>query len=278
LNGLGVEFAVTRSVRDCAALLDAVQGPGIGDPYVAPAPASSYVDAARRPHSGLRIAVLHRPWNGVPIDGEVASALVATARDCEALGHTVVEARPELDWDEFLVHTMRYWTANLAAGITQVASALGRPIDPTTLEATTLACYRHGTSVTATELLQAMDVANRITRRFAAFFQQYDVLLTPTLPRPQTPLGTLNANDPALDAEGWTRAVFAFTPFTPVFNLTGQPAISLPLGRTARGLPIGMQFVGRYGAEDTLIGLAAQFEATRPWPQVAPLALDVAGR
>ena len=121
-----------------------------------------------------------------------------------------------------------------------------------------------------------MAVANRVSRTFAAFFQQYDVLVTPTLPQPPAALGAINANDDSLDAEGWTRRTFAFTPFTPVFNMTGQPAISLPLARTGAGLPIGMQFVGRFGAEDTLINLAAQLESSMPWPRVAPLADAVA--
>jgi amidase len=216
-------------------------------------------------------------WGKQKTDPGVLEAFAATGRQCEALGHTLTEAAPALDWDEFVTNCMLYWTANLALWIEEVASGLGRPIDESTLEATTLACYRHGKTVKATDLLRAMEVANRISRTFAAFFQQYDVLLTPTLPGPPAVLGTINANDESLDAEGWTRRTFAFTPFTPVFNMTGQPAISLPLARTGADLPIGMQFVGRFGAEDTLINLAAQLESSMPWPRVAPLADAAAG-
>ncbi len=272
LNGLGVEFAVTRTVRDCAALLDAVQGAGLGDPYVAPLPACSYVEAMQQRPEPLRIALMRHAWGGTQTDSAVLVGLDDTARQCESVGHTVIEAAPALDWDEFVMACMVYWAANLAAWTEEVAVALGRPIDASTLEATTLACYRAGKAMKATDLLHAMGTANRISRGCAAFFQQYDVMLTPTLPVPPAPLGTINANDAALDAEGWTRKVFAFTPFTPVFNMTGQPAISLPLARTGAGLPIGMQFVGRYGAEDTLINLAAQLEKALPWPRVAPLA------
>ncbi len=215
-------------------------------------------------------------WGGQGTDPEVLKAVKDTVRQCEASGHSVTEAAPALDWDEFVSTTMVYWTANLTAWIDQVAIALRRSIDASTLEATTLACYRHGQTLKATDLLHAMDVANRIRRTFAAFFEQYDVLLTPTLPAPPPPLGTIDANDSSLDAEGWTRKVFEFTPFTPVFNTTGQPAISLPLARTGDGLPIGMQFVGRFGAEDVLINLAAQLERSMPWPRVAPLALAAA--
>lgn len=272
LNGMGIEFAVTRTVRDCAALLDAVQGAGLGDPYVAPPPACSYVEAMNRRPTPLRIALMSTAWGKQPTDPAVLDSIRKTAQQCEMLGHTVTEAAPALDWEEFITNCMVYWTANLAEWIDQVAAGLGRPVDAHTLEATTLACYRHGKTLKATELLRAMEVANRISRTFAAFFQQYDVLLTPTLPAPPAPLGTINANDGSLDAEGWTRKVFGFTPFTPVFNMTGQPAISLPLARTGDGLPIGMQFVGRFGAEDTLINLAAQMEQALPWPRVSPLA------
>ena len=277
LNGMGIEFAVTRTVRDCAALLDAVQGAGLGDPYVAPAPPCSYVEAMNRRPTPLRVALMSTAWGKHKTDPEVLEGLAATARQCEALGHTLTEAVPPLDWDEFVRNCMAYWTANLAVWIDELASALARPIDASTLEAATLACYRHGKSLKATDLLHAMEVANRISRTFAAFFQQYDVLLTPTLPQPPATLGTINANDASLDAEGWTRRTFAFTPFTPVFNMTGQPAISLPLARTGAGLPIGMQFVGHFGAEDVLINLAAQLESSMPWPRVAPLARAAAG-
>jgi amidase len=276
LNGMGIEFAVTRTVRDCAALLDAVQGAGLGDPYVAPAPTCAYVEAMNRRPTPLRIAFMSTAWGKQKTDPEVLEGLAATARRCEALGHTLTEAVPPLDWDQFVTNCMAYWTANLAVWIDELASALGRPIDASTLEAATLACYRHGKDLKATDLLRAMEVANRISRTFAVFFQQYDVLLTPTLPQPPAALGTINATDDSLDAEGWTRRTFAFTPFTPVFNMTGQPAISLPLARTGAGLPIGMQFVGRFGAEDVLINLAAQLESSMPWPRVAPLADAVA--
>jgi amidase len=277
LNGLGVEFAVTRTVRDCAALLDAVQGAGIGDPYVAPTPVGTYVDATRRAPRPLRIALMDTAWSGAKTDAEVLAGVRAVARECTELGHTVSEAAPPLDWDQFVATTMVFWTANLAAWLDGIANALGRKIDASTVEATTLACYRHGHTLKATDLLHAMDRYNGIRREVGAFFERYDVLLTPTLPTPPAPIGTLNSNDATLGAEGWTRKVFEYTPFTPVFNTTGQPAISLPLARSAQGVPLGMQFVGRFGEEDVLLNLAAQFERAMPWPQVSPLALAAAG-
>ena len=272
LNGLGIEFAVTRTVRDCAALLDAVQGAGIGDPYVITPPRKSYAAEILKPPKRLRIALMTRTWAGAAFDGAVSTGLSNTAKLCEELGHRVSEAAPALDWEAFVSNSMVYWTANLPVWIDQIAAATGRPVDHTTLEATTLACYHHGKSLKATDLLQAMAYANGVTRSTAAFFQKYDLLLSPTLPGPPLPLGSLNSNDPALGAEGWTRKVFAFTPLTPLFNMTGQPAISLPLARTGDGLPLGMQFAARYGEEATLLRLAATLEQARPWPKVAPLA------
>ncbi|MBI2969973.1 MAG: amidase [Gammaproteobacteria bacterium] len=272
LNGLGVEFAVTRTVRDAAALLDAVQGAGLGDPYVIAPPRRSYNIEINKKPKRLRIALMTASWGGQKIDPAVVAGVKHTARQCEALGHRVTEAAPPLDWEQFVQATLVYWTANLPVWIDHVASATGRPVNESTLEATTLACYRHGKTLKATDLLHAMDTANVISRSTAAFFQKHDVLLTPTLPVPPLPLGSLNANDPSLDAEGWTRKAFDFTPFTPLFNMTGQPAISLPLARMEAGLPLGMQFVARYGEEAVLLRLAAQLEEAQPWPRIAPLA------
>jgi amidase len=272
LNGLGIEFAVTRTVRDSAALLDAVQGAGVGDPYIITPPRKSYASEILKPPKRLRIALMTRTWAGAAFDPAVSAGLNNTAKLCEELGHRVSEATPVLDWEHFLRTSMVYWTANLPVWIDHIAAATGRPVDHTTLEATTLACYHHGKSLKATDLLLAMEATNVITRSTAAFFQKYDLLLSPTLPGPPLPLGSLNSNDSSLGAEGWTRKVFLFTPLTPLFNMTGQPAISLPLARTAHGLPLGMQFAARFGEEATLLRLAAQLEQARPWPKVAPLA------
>lgn len=271
LNGLGIEFAVTRSVRDAAALLDAVQGPGIGDPYVIPTPTTPYLKQLETPPSRLRIALTMMPWTEIPCDPEVVASVNAVARACTDLGHEVVEARPELNWQQFLDTTVVYWTANLANWIDHIAQATGRSPDATNLEHTTLVSYLHGRELKATDLLRAMDSVNIITRATAAFFRSYDVLLTPTLPSPPGRLGTLNANDPGLDAASWPARVFEFSPFTALFNMTGQPAISLPLGRSGNGLPMGSQFVGRFGEESMLLTLARQLEQALPWPRLAPL-------
>jgi amidase len=271
LNGLAIEFAVTRTVRDCAALLDAVQGGEPGDPYEIAPPARPYLSEIEHDPGRLRIAWMERPWSGVPVEPEVRSALAATVRQCAALGHELTEARPEFDYEDYINATHIFWTVNVAAWVAQVAAASGREIDQSNLEATTLACVEDGRRYLASDLLWAMSVSNTVSRTVAAFFQDYDVLLSPTIVRVPPPLGTLNANDASLDGIGWTNAVFALCPYTALFNMTGQPAISVPLARTAANLPIGLQFAGRWGAEATLLRLARQFEQAHPWPRIAPL-------
>ncbi|MBI1732905.1 MAG: amidase [Gammaproteobacteria bacterium] len=269
LSGLGVEFAVTRTVRDAAALLDAVQGPGEGDGYVIPPPTRPYTKELQAAPGRLRIGFTEHAWSGVFIDPEVCAGVRRSAGQLAALGHNVEEARPEFDHARYLDATHIIWCANVAAWVDQIANLTGRKVDDSTLEATTLACWKQGRAYKASDLLGALAANNEISRKVAAFFRDYDLLLTPVTAQPPLLLGTLNANDATLDARGWTEKAFAFCPFTALFNTTGQPAISLPLHRSAAGLPIGMQLAGRWGDEATLFRVARQLEEAHPWPQVA---------
>jgi amidase len=247
LSGLAVEFAVTRTVRDSAALLDAVHGHGVGDPYVIPPPANPYLKAIDVKQGKLRIAYITESWSGVKVDAEMRSAAERSAKLCRHLGHDVTEATPPLDWQMFFDAMVVYWTANMTALVDFFAHLTGRKIDRSTLEATTLACYEHGKTLSAQSLLEAFAAGNEICRAVGAFFEE------------------------SLDAIGWSEKLFDFTPFTPLFNLTGQPAISLPLHLSKSGLPLGTQFVGRFGDEATLLQLARNLELAHPWPQIAPL-------
>jgi amidase len=265
ISGLGIDFALTRTVRDCAALLDAVQGAGVGDPYVIAPPARPYRQEVGAPPGRLNITFTTRAWSGAPVDPEVSRAVEQTAVLCESLGHHVREASPTVDAAGLMFATVRLGSAHLAAGIDGLAGAMGRLPGEDTLEATTLATYRYGKTVPATELLGAIAVLNGLCRSVGAFFEGCDVLLTPTVARVPQPLGTYDANAPGISAEQWPEHIFAFAPFTPLFNVTGNPALSLPLHESSEGLPIGMQLVGRYGAEATLLRLAGQLEEARPW-------------
>ncbi|MDB6090201.1 MAG: amidase [Gammaproteobacteria bacterium] len=271
VNGLAIEFGITRTVRDCAALLDAVHGAALGDPYSIAPPPGRYSDLIRTPPSPLRVAIMTKAWSGVPVDPVMTEGAETAARLCEGLGHEVTEAAPPLDAELFMTATHTIWISCVHHLVNSVAASTGRQPSADTLEATTLTCFLEGAKVNADQLQAAFDAVNQITRSFARFFTDYDVLLTPTLARPALLLGTLNANNGTLDARGWTEQIFAFAPFTPQFNMTGQPAISLPLHRTAELLPVGVQFAARYGQEHTLLQLAAQLEAVAPWPRLAPL-------
>jgi amidase len=169
--------------------------------------------------------------------------------------------------DEAAYHSanMTYMFSFLAAGILGGAQMSGRQPSIDTLEATTLAGYEYGLTLKALDLEMTDMNSNNISRSVASFFHDYDVLLTPTTIGAALPLGFCDSNDPKYDAKSWYEHIFRYAPFTALYNFTGQPAISLPLGMDQSGLPMGMQFVGRFGAEDTLLRLAAQLEESLPW-------------
>ncbi len=266
--GLGIEFAVTRTVRDAASLLDAVQGPGLGDPYVIAAPVRPYAEEIQQAPRQLKIAFSVDAASGTHVEPWIQEAVRTQAESLEKLGHDVVEARPQYDHDAFFDSNLIYWITGLANFVDHVSALTGRPVNTDTLEATTLACYQEGKKFSADDLINALAVGNQTCRAIAPFFDNYDVLLSPTNALSPQPLGTYNANDPNLDARGWAEHIFSFAPFTAVYNLTGQPAISLPLS-THDKAPIGLQFVGRYGDEATLLRLAEQIYQHTPWPLLA---------
>lgn len=265
LHGLGIEHVVTRTVRDCAAVLDSVQGPGIGDPFIIPPPSRPYASEIGAPPGRLRIAVSLAGMKGAHAGGEVRDAVMRVARELETLGHEVSEASPHYDEDMFHKANIVYWCGFLAAGILGTAQLNGRTPSLQTLESTTLACYEYGLGLKLVDLEMADAFANIVCRSVAPFFNAYDVLLTPTLGERTVALGLIDANDSSLDAQAWYDRLFNHASYTALYNMTGQPAISLPLTTDAEGMPLGMQFVTRFGAEDLLLRLAAQLEQALPW-------------
>ena len=270
LCGLACEFALTRSVRDAAALLDAVAGPDPGAPGHPVPPARPYREQIGTPPSRLRIAWTTTPASGVKIDPECEKAVHETVRLLESLGHTLIEDRPRYDWDAFLENVNVIWGAFGVASIDFASAMTGRKPGPDNLEAVTLASYEDGKRYSAIDLLNAMTHCNLVSRQVGPFFEKVDVLVTPTIARQPAPLGELNQNREGMTAMEWTRQVFSYVPFTPLFNVTGQPAISLPLHWSADGLPVGVQIAGRFGDEATLLRLAAQLEQARPWAAKRP--------
>tara|TARA_R110001592_G_scaffold363372_1_gene685954 strand:- start:56254 stop:57714 length:1461 start_codon:yes stop_codon:yes gene_type:complete len=276
LSGFGIEFAVSRSVRDSAALLDAVHGPGVGDPYVITPPEQRYMDCLQRAPEALNIGFTSEAWSGAAVDPEIRDAVAEIARCCEALGHRVHEARPALDAEAFAQANTDLWSASIAHWVVDICAATGRKACDETLEQATLAVYEYGMSLSAVDLLHADDTFNRISRDFGHWFTSYDLLLTPTTAQLPWPIGQQSASRGHYTAREWTDHVFSVAPFTAVFNCTGQPAISLPLARSASGMPIGIQFAAPYGREDLLLSLASVLEQVSPWPtMVSP---EVAAR
>jgi amidase len=270
LCGLACEFALTRSVRDAAALLDAVAGPDAGAPGHPVPPARPYREQIGTPPSRLRIAWTTTPASGAKIDPECEKAVHETVRLLESLGHTLIEDRPRYDWDAFLENVNVIWGAFGVASIDFASAMTGRKPGPDNLEAVTLASYEDGKRYSAIDLLNAMTHCNLVSRQVGPFFEKVDVLVTPTIARQPAPLGELNQNREGMTAMEWTRQIFSYVPFTPLFNVTGQPAISLPLHWSADGLPVGVQIAGRFGDEATLLRLAAQLEQARPWAAKRP--------
>ncbi|MGH2510347.1 MAG: amidase, partial [Ktedonobacteraceae bacterium] len=224
-----------------------------------------YAQEVGTPPARLRIAMTTQAWSGVPVDNEYAETVSRVCRELAALGHEVEEASPHVDWERFVDANLPIWTASVANTALGLAHTRGIDLGPHTLEAVTLACVAYGRRLTAIDLLRALQLCNTITRSVSTFFDSYDVLVTPTVAGPPPPLGTLNQNDSRLDPRAWLNKLFELIPFTPLFNVTGQPAISLPLGQSSTGLPIGVQLVARYGDEATLFRVAAQLEQALPW-------------
>jgi Asp-tRNA(Asn)/Glu-tRNA(Gln) amidotransferase A subunit family amidase len=253
---------VSLTLRDTAALLDATAGAGPGDPYVAPAPPRPFladVQGERRP---LRIAYTTTAPNSAPVDTEYLKALAETVVFCKDLGHRVEEADPEIDRASVVPTFLTFAAANMVVTLASHPSA-GRPARKGEVENATWGTAQRGERITAPDYVRATQAAHKLGRQMAAFHATYDVLLTPGL-------GTLPPNlgwiDMMLDdVDEYWRRVFHFSPFTVWFNITGQPAMMLPLGIAPGDMPVAVQLVARYGDEATLFRLAAQLETARPW-------------
>jgi amidase len=259
----GVFFlCVSRTVRDTAAYLDAVAGGTPGDPYTPATPPDSWSAAARQPTKGLRLAVVTRAPDGNPIHPEVMAGLRGTARLLEGLGHTVEEI--ELDFDApaaWAAYTRMaaVQTAGMFAALEPVA---GRPMTPDDVEPITWAAIERGRSISGIGHAADIEALRQFARDLVGQLLPFDAVLTPALTQPPRPLGHWDMTMTDYDAYNalWSDAVFMFP-----FNLSGLPAMSLPMHWTPDGLPVGVQLVGRGGDEATLLRLATQLEAAQPW-------------
>ena len=262
-GGASVGHAVTRSVRDSAALLDASSGPDVGDPYWAPPPAGPFLAEVGKAPNPLRIALTTTSFNGQPVSAVCADAARAAAKLCESLGHRVEEARPDVDGDALGQATRIIIGANVRATLEARAAAVGKTLTADDVEKITWMHASMGTSATAWEYARSINFVHATGRRVARFFAQYDGLLSPTMCQPPYPLGVMDMSP--TDDKPFIAAVLASIGFTSLFNSSGNPAMSVPLAWSPDGLPIGVQFAGRFGDEATLFRLGAQLETAQPW-------------
>ncbi|MFT4583301.1 MAG: amidase [Gammaproteobacteria bacterium] len=266
LWGLAIEFAVTRTVRDSAALLDCLAGPDDGYFYTAEPPKRGFLAAAMTPPGQLRVGVIEQLPGCAKPARENKARLDDTRRLLEDLGHVCEPLRLKYDAEAFNESTIRLWAVTLGHTIEQFAKMTGRKISSATLEHVSLEVYRYAKKLNAMEMEWAMGVQNQVSRAVGAVMKNYDVLLTPGLGREVAKLGELNQNAKGVDVMGWwQQLMYDYTPYTPLFNTTGQPSVMLPLWQSKKGLPLAMQFVGRLGDEETLYSLAGQLEQTQPW-------------
>jgi amidase len=290
-QGFTVEHVLTRSVRDSATMLDAIAAPDPGAPYVTPPPSRPYLEEVATPPGRLRIAFTTRPFLGRSVHPECTCGVEATAKLLAGLGHNVVEDAPLFDGYAFAKAFLLMVCVETAADIREAAAQLPRKPTRADFEAITWALHLVGSQYSAVDFVNARRTLHQIGRQIGRFFTRYDLLLTPTLAEPPVPIG-------ALDLKGLeamllrilgrlhagrlfkaikmvnisARTAFEFLPYTPIFNVTGQPAMSVPLHWSADGLPVGMHFAGRFGEEATLFRLAGQLEQARPWFQRTPFA------
>jgi amidase len=268
MNGLIQEHALTRSVRDSAALLDATSGPDVGDPYWAPPPERPFLQEVGADPGKLRIAFTTESSTGVPVHPDCVAAVKDTAALCADLGHEVIEASPPLNGQMLVQMFTTIWSVGCALTIDGTALLTGRTASEDQFEPLTWGLYQMGRQQNASSYLIAVAMLQMMARAIARFFVDHDIWLTPTMAEPPVPLGTFDS-PPDNPLQGFSRAA-AFVPFTPICNVTGQPAMSVPLHWNGDGLPVGSHFVSRFGDEATLFRLAAQLEQARPWADRRP--------
>ncbi|HUO69390.1 MAG TPA: amidase [Solirubrobacteraceae bacterium] len=273
-NFLVTDGALTRTVADSAAMLDLLAGYVTGDATWAQPPDEAFSAAAGREPGRLRVGLLTDSPIGSAIDPVCTQAAVDAAKLLESLGHEIVEAR-SLQMPELLPTFTVVWAATVAGSVVLSAMLAGREPTEADLEPLSWTLYQQGLQCNAVQLMGATVALQAAARQIVAQFDDFDVMLTPALGQRPVAIGQINAcsDDPMADFA----ASAEFTPFTALWNVTGQPAMSVPLAHGEDGLPLAVQIVGRPVAETTLYSLAAQLEAAQPWAdRLAPLAAQPA--
>jgi len=263
LAGASTQHAITLSVRDSAALLDATEGPDVGDPYCAPPKARPYVEEVGARPGRLCIAYTAVPPSGIEVHPDCVAAVMDVAKLCENLGHHMEEARPSVNWDRIEPAINLIFGAGMFSKVKEKTELDGVAFSKEDFQPSIWALLEAGEKFTAADYYKAVQIFHVESRKVGQFFRKYDLLLTPTLGQPPLPISYFDLT--ITDKDEYMKKLFSFAAFTPLFNVTGQPAITVPLYWNSKGLPIGVQFAGRFGDEATLYRIAAQLEEARPW-------------
>lgn len=258
---LGINHVLTRSVRDSALLLDLTAGPAVGDPFVIGGPASPWYEECGLAPGRCRIAVDLVTPGGIAAHPDCAAVVEDVAALLAELGHDVDGGRPDYPTDALSNAMTTFMGTSLAMDVDDRLQQLGRELHDDDLEPLTRMIYEQAKGVRGVDVVRAHVNLERAAQQIGAFFVDHDLLLTPTLARPVPPLGLLDTTDVVAIRDH----AAIYSAMTSPFNVTGQPAISLPLGVDRDGLPVGVQLVAAFGREDLLLRVAAQLESARPW-------------
>jgi amidase len=261
-GGIATVHALTRSVRDSAALLDAVAGPELGASYASPAQSRPFLDEVRHEPRRLRIAVMPHSLSGGEIAPDCVAATADAAALCQQLGHIVEDASSSVDAELYLRTRQVLKGAAAVTGIHAAERALGRQATDHDFEAATWEAYRGGQTITGEDVMRAREAMFTLHQQVAQFMTGYDMILSPTTGTGPFRVGTMGA-ELVDEVAGASRR--RLSTFTALANMTGQPAMSVPLFWNTANLPVGVQFWGRFGEEAILFQLAGQLERARPW-------------
>jgi amidase/6-aminohexanoate-cyclic-dimer hydrolase len=263
-GGMSAAHLVSRSVRDSALWLDLTHGPATGDPYAAPPPRRPYLTEAMTEPGCLRIGVAKAPPLPFDVHPDCELAVSRAALLLEGLGHHVEQIDlPKIDPNALLNAQGVVLNANIAATLDEIGNARGKKLESGEVERATWARAERASKATSADYAAAMTLLHQTGRAMGALTEQVDVIVQPTLAKPPLNLGVLNTDRE--DLGGLVRDMLSFMPFTGIYNISGQPSMSVPLHWNAQGLPIGVMFSAAYGCEDVLFQLAGQLERAQPW-------------
>ena len=266
-GGLNCEHVLSRSTRDCAAFLDATAGPEIGAPYRVQRPVGSYLEALLGPIGKLRVACIADAIGGARVDPEILNRLAATVALLEDLGHEVQHRRFPAAVNEAAAGEgwSALWFIDAASAIRDRSIELGRPPRHDEVEPLSRFIMERIDRLSALDYLRVRRLAHRVNLSMSTEFADVDLLLTPSTATLPPPVGSISGSSPDFSIDRWNALSYAFAPFSEVFNVTGQPAASLPLFQAANGMPIGMQLVGKQDQDHVVLRVAADLEAATRW-------------